>query len=65
MNTIITKNEERRVHEIEAFVESETTTGAYWRVNFTLEVGWTCTCPQNAMRHKECKHIESVREELG
>ena len=61
---IITKNEERRVREIEAFVESDSTEGMYYKTSFDLKEGWKCTCTQFQKKRAICKHIIKTKEQV-
>ena len=58
MEIDITKN--KKVHEIEAYAESESHPGMYYKVTFNGDIGWKCTCPQNQKKGANCKHIEQV-----
>lgn len=56
----ITKNIKKTIEEIEAFVESETKEGTFYKVTYDIYNGWKCTCPQNRIKGNECKHITEV-----
>ena len=61
MNAIITKN--KHVVDIEAFVESESKAGTYYRVAYNGHE-WSCTCPCGQLGNgKTCRHITAVAEE--
>lgn len=60
MVIFITKDQEA-TRIIEAFVESETNEGTFYRV--TLNGTWKCTCPAGKFKGN-CKHIEKVKEEI-
>lgn len=60
MNINITKDT-LKDREIQAYVESESKSGIYYEVNLSKNI-WTCTCPQNTVMHKTCKHIQAVGE---
>lgn len=57
----ITKN--KTIFEIEAFVESETKEGIFYRVTAEDE-NWTCSCPAGRYRGGYCKHIKKVKDEI-
>ena len=49
---------------IEAYVESTTQDGIYYKVTGQIATEeWTCSCPAGRHRH-ECKHIYEVRNSL-
>lgn len=50
------------VSECEAYVESETNEGTFYKVTFDVE--WHCTCPNSKFRDTECKHIVEVHKKL-
>lgn len=66
MNVVISK-EEVKIY-VEAYVESETKEGIFYRV-ICKGVDWECTCPDYVNRQKPwagvCKHIKAVQDELG
>lgn len=53
----------KQVIEIEAMVGSESTEGAYYRVEL-LDGCWSCTCPSFKFKELECKHIKEVRDRI-
>jgi len=53
----------RREYKTTALAESESKTGAFYKLNF--EHGrFTCTCPDNVKAGHECKHIAAFKAEL-
>lgn len=52
--------ENTKIIKFEAFVESDTESGIYYRVTATGDK-WECTCPDHKFRGHECKHIEKAK----
>lgn len=61
MKVDITQNEQKMVRDVTAYVESESKGGMFYKVTFSVEERWKCTCPQFENRKKECKHIEATK----
>ena len=53
----------KKVIEVEAMVESESTEGAFYIVSNDYNE-WGCTCPHHQQRAVECKHIKAVKREV-
>lgn len=54
----------KKTIELEAWVESETNKGSYYKVQLDSD-GWRCSCPDNSIRGSFCKHITRAKEEVG
>ena len=53
----------KREYRTTALAESESTPGAYYKLNF--EHGqFTCTCPSHTKGGAQCKHIDAFKNEL-
>ena len=50
--------------QVKALVESESTKGAFYRVEI-YENSSSCSCPHHTQRCVKCKHIEAVEETLN
>jgi len=50
----------KNVYEVEAFVESETTEGTYYKVTYDDSIDWLCTCMAGKFGNP-CKHIKLVK----
>jgi uncharacterized Zn finger protein len=57
-NTKVIIKENTKVEKIEAFVESSSNPGTFYRVT-SVDNKWQCTCPQFKYRGA-CKHIDAV-----
>ena len=55
-------NISKREVAIEAFVESESNPGMYYKVT-SIGTVWKCTCPAGVHRGN-CKHIDAVGTEV-
>jgi uncharacterized Zn finger protein len=67
MEIEITKDEDTG-RLIEAFVESESKEGTFYKITGlsygNIRDNWTCTCPAGS-HGRNCKHIKETKEKLG